>query len=150
MNLDIVRANDEDREWIADLMVRSEPWTILGLQRQQALLSLAHPEYAVYIAKSGGKRAGFLVAHPRGLASSPYIKTVAMAPEFRDLGYGAELMKFAENLFRSEARNLFLCVSSFNIRAQAFYARLGYLPVGVLKDYLIEGEAEIILHKRIG
>ena len=48
-----------------------------------------------------------------------------------------------------EARHLFLCVSSFNHRAYAFYERQGYSPVGVLEDYVVEGASEILMHKRL-
>lgn len=58
-------------------------------------------------------------------------------------------MEFAENLFREEARHLFLCVSSFNARARSFYERRGYQAVGELEDYVIEGASEILMHKRL-
>jgi len=39
-------------------------------------------------------------------------------------------------------------VSSFNTRAQAFYARHGYRQVGQFDDYVIEGASELLLYKR--
>ena len=58
-------------------------------------------------------------------------------------------MEFAEDLFRREARHIFLCVSSFNTRARAFYERLGFCAVGEFQDYIIEGASEILMHKRL-
>jgi ribosomal protein S18 acetylase RimI-like enzyme len=103
----------------------------------------------LYIAHINEKPCGALVIHRRGLASSPYVKSIVVSDEYRSHGVGAILMEFAENLFRNDAKHIFLCVSSFNSRARAFYERLGYEAVGELKDYIIEGESEIIMHKRL-
>jgi ribosomal protein S18 acetylase RimI-like enzyme len=69
--------------------------------------------------------------------------------EFRSKGIGKELMGFMEDFYRYNARHLFLCVSSFNKPAQVFYEHLGYHLIGELKDYLIEGESEFLMHKRL-
>jgi hypothetical protein len=45
---------------------------------------------------------------------------------------------------------MFLCVSSFNVRARALYQRLGYALVGELTDFLLPGASELILRKRLG
>jgi ribosomal protein S18 acetylase RimI-like enzyme len=45
---------------------------------------------------------------------------------------------------------MFICVSSFNPRAQRFYRRLGYEVIGELKDYIVDGHSEILLRKSIG
>jgi len=45
---------------------------------------------------------------------------------------------------------VFLCVSAFNTRAQRFYARMGYEPIGVWRDYVIAGEDEILMRKPTG
>jgi RimJ/RimL family protein N-acetyltransferase len=42
-------------------------------------------------------------------------------------------------LYRPQAKNLFLCVSSFNHRARALYERLGYAALAELEDYVIPG-----------
>jgi ribosomal protein S18 acetylase RimI-like enzyme len=58
-------------------------------------------------------------------------------------------MDFAEDLFRGESPHMFLCVSSFNLRARVFYERRGYRAVGEFQDYIIEGASEFLLHKRL-
>jgi ribosomal protein S18 acetylase RimI-like enzyme len=90
-----------------------------------------------------------VILDPRGLAGSPYIKSITVSPEFRNRKLGAELLEYAENIARAHARHIFLCVSSFNTRARNFYENHGYHAVGELKDYLIQGESEIIMHKRL-
>ncbi len=148
--LDIRPADDQDREWVAALLAGSEPWTTLGATIDKCRATCRHPEYLVYVARSDGRRCGAIVLHPRGLASSPYIKSIAIAEGFRSRGFGALLMDFAEDLFRGESRHVFLCVSSFNTRARAFYERRGYRAVGEFVDYVIEGASETLLCKRLG
>ncbi len=142
-------ATDAERDWCARLMSASEPWITLGRNLDQCRVFCQNREYLLYVAHTNGEPCGFMMMHRRGLASSPYITVLAVAPEFRSRGIGGRLLEFAEELFRSEARHLFLCVSSFNLRARSFYERHGYTAVGELKDYIIEGASEVLMHKRL-
>jgi ribosomal protein S18 acetylase RimI-like enzyme len=83
------------------------------------------------------------------MAGSPYIKSIAVSPEYRNHGLGSTLLTFAENVARNTSRHMFLCVSSFNTNARRFYERIGYEAVGELTDYLVRGESEIIMHKNL-
>jgi ribosomal-protein-alanine N-acetyltransferase len=130
-------------------MVRSEPWTTLRRPLEACRAVLNDPEYQVYIARAGAERCGFLILDPRGVAGAPYVKSVAIAEEFRGHGLGTKLLAFAEDLVRPRARHLFLCVSSFNDRARVLYERLGYAPVGSVQDLAIEGASELIMCKRL-
>jgi RimJ/RimL family protein N-acetyltransferase len=40
-------------------------------------------------------------------------------------------------------------VSSFNERARRLYERHGYAAAGELKDYIVEGVSETLMHKRL-
>jgi ribosomal protein S18 acetylase RimI-like enzyme len=60
------------------------------------------------------------------------------------------MMRFAEERIFRQSPNVFLCVSSFNRRAQKFYERLGYACVGELTDFLVPGHSEILLRKTRG
>ena len=147
--LDIQPANNEERDWTADLMAGSEPWITLGTTREHCLLVCWDPEYKVFAAHLDGKWNGSIILHSRGLASSPYIKSVVVANAFRNRGIGAAMMAFAEDFFRKDAKHIFLCVSSFNTSAKTFYERLGYHQVGEFNDYIIAGESEVLYHKRL-
>jgi ribosomal protein S18 acetylase RimI-like enzyme len=148
-DLKITPALGPDREWAAQFMVRSEPWTTLKRPIEACRAVLNDPEFQVYIAKVGAERGGFLVLDPRGMAGAPYLKSVAVAQEFRGHGLGTALMAFAEDLFRPRARHLFLCVSSFNEGAKRLYERLGYSAVGSVPDLALEGASETIMVKRL-
>jgi ribosomal protein S18 acetylase RimI-like enzyme len=145
----IAPATEEEREWTASLMARSEPWIALGASLEACRESCRDPEYLLYVARDEGRPRGAILLQRRGLASSPYVKSIVVDPEHRSRGVGAALLDFAEKLFREESRHLFLCVSSFNGRALSFYERQGYSKVGELEDYVIEGASEILMHKRL-
>ena len=145
----IAPATGEERDWAAALFAGQEPWITLGSTLERCRDACHHTEYLVYVARLNEQLCGSIVLHPRGVAGSPYIKSIAVAEGHKSRGAGAALMKFAEDLFRDESRHIFLCVSSFNTRARAFYERLGYRPVGEFKDYVIEGASEILMHKRL-
>jgi RimJ/RimL family protein N-acetyltransferase len=56
-------------------------------------------------------------------------------------------MGFAEERIFRETPNVFLLVSSFNHRARALYQRLGYEPIGELKDFIVPGHSELLMRK---
>lgn len=145
----ITPASGADREWAAQLMVRSEPWTTLRRPLDVCRAVLNDPAYQVYVARTNSDRSGFLILDPRGLAGAPYLKSVGIAPEFRGRGLGTRLLGFAEDIFRPRARHLFLCVSSFNDAARRLYERHGYQVVGSVQDLAIEGASETIMVKRL-
>lgn len=146
---DIAPATDEERDWAAELMARSEPWLRLRVTPEQSHFACRDPGYRLFVAHVDGVPCGAIVLQQRGVAGSPYVKSVVVDGEHRGHGIGTALMEFAENLFRSEARHIFLCVSSFNTRARAFYERRGYRAVGEFEDYVIDGAEEVLMHKRL-
>lgn len=142
-------ANDPDRELASRLLASSEPWIKLGLTLAQCRQNCHDPEFMLYVAYIDQQPTGIMLLDPRGLAGSPYVKSIAVFPEYRGKGIGTALLTFAEDHFRDKARFLFLCVSSFNRNARRFYERLGYQVAGELNNYLIEGESEILMGKRL-
>ena len=147
--IEIHPADEKEKIMAAHLLAGSEPWITLRISLDQCIKNCNNPGFQVYMAYSDKQPAGVIIIDPRGVAGSPYIKSVAVYPEFRNKGIGAALLSFTEDLFRGTSKYLFLCVSSFNLRAQKFYEKHGYKVVGELKDYVIEGASEILIHKRL-
>jgi ribosomal protein S18 acetylase RimI-like enzyme len=135
-------------EWCAQLMAASEPWLALRRGIEECRHAVTHPEYLVHIAHSEDVLLGFIRIHPRGVAGSPYIASIAVAAEARSQGVGSFLLRHAEQVF-SHSRYIFLCVSSFNPRAVQLYERRGYRALGRLPDYVIDGADEILMLKRL-
>lgn len=146
--IQIAPATPEDEAWCARVMATSEPWITLGRDFQGCVAALTRPGTELFVAWDRAQPAGFILVAPFGLAGSPYIASIGVAGESRGRGIGSELLRFAETHFASGG-HMFLLVSSFNQRAQRLYREHGYESVGELKDYLVPGQSEFILHKRL-
>ena len=137
-----------EAEKCARLMANSEPWITLRRTYDNSLKMLRDPSREVYLAFVKDEIVGFIVLIMSG-ALVGYIQTVAVMPEWRNKGIGSRLLKFAEDTIFAKAPNAFMCVSSFNKKAQGLYQRLGYEVIGELKDYVVPGHSEILLRKSI-
>lgn len=146
-DLEIAPATDDEREWAAALMARSEPWVTLGRTLASSRTVFADPDNLVFIARTGSP-CGFVILQRHGIAGAPYLRSLAVSETMRGAGIGTRLIRFAEDYFH-DARFLFLCVSSFNPRAQALYARLGYTVIGELEDFVVAGASEWLMSKRL-
>lgn len=138
----------EEAEKCARLMASSEPWTTLRRTYEGSMKMLSDPSREVYLAVVKDDIVGFIVLIMSG-ALVGYIQTVAVMPQWRNKGIGSRLLEFAEEKIFSKAPNVFMCVSSFNKKAQRLYKRLGYEVIGELKDYIVPGHSEILLRKSI-
>ncbi len=150
MSLDIQPiASRDEIERCARLMASSEPWITLGRDVEQSRRVLSNAALERYVARADGALAGFLVLDLQG-SFVGYLRTVCVAPEFRNRGIGTSLIHFAEDRIFRDHPNVFMLVSSFNPAAQRLYDRLGYQVVGELKDFVVKGHSEILLRKTIG
>lgn len=132
----------------ARLMAASEPWITLRRDEAGALRNLRHPAVEVYVAEEDGMVLGFIVLTMQGPFRG-YIATVGVVPQRRGQGLGSRLVRFAEERIFRDVPNVFLCVSSFNTRAQNLYHRLGYQRIGELRDFIVPGHSEILMRKTV-
>jgi ribosomal protein S18 acetylase RimI-like enzyme len=146
--IQIAAAAPDDYEWGARLMVSTEPWITFQRDLAGCRDTLRRSGTELFVARQKEIRLGFILVAPYGLAGSPYVACLAVAAEARGQGVGSQLLRFAEERF-ADRGHMFLLVSSFNRGAQNLYRREGYEFVGELKDYLVAGQSELILHKRI-
>ncbi len=145
----IADATREERLWAGRLMASSEPWLTLKRGPEACEAAALDPDYVTLVARGeDGAPLGFARFHPRGVAGSPYLASVAVAPGARGAGVGTALLEAGEARFPN-ARFLFLCVSDFNPRARALYEKKGYALVGTLPDYVVDGRAELLMVKRL-
>ncbi len=132
----------------AGIVAASEPWKTLrrGLDFADAV-----KRKRAHVAVARGAVAGFIVFDPGPVfARGGYLRAIGVAPESRGAGVGRKLLSFAERTTAKKAPNLYLCVSSFNRGAQAFYRKCGFTKVGKLDDLIRKGFAEFIYRKRLG
>ena len=141
--------NDTEARFCADFMAASEPWLTLGVSHEIIFQKLIDSSREVQIATLDQQIVGALILHLAGPLNG-YIQTIATHPDWRGCGLGTQMMHFAEERIFRQSPNVFLCVSSFNERAQNFYEQLGYERVGALPDFLVKGHSEILLRKTRG
>jgi len=130
-------------------MAATDPWITLGFTFDALTELVNDPLNTVYVALSGKEVTGTAVIQNRG-AFAGYLKCIAVKEGWRNQHIGTKLISHIEKEIFSVHANVFLCVSSFNRKAQEFYKRLGYNVVGELKDYIIRGHSEILMRKTRG
>src|SRR5262249_31442478 len=96
-----------------------------------------------------GRLAG-IVAVQDPFLHGPYLQLLAILPEFQGQKLGQRILEWMEGeARREEARQLWLCVSSFNDRAHAFYERFGFEEAAVLDKLASDASDEIFMRKRL-
>lgn len=139
-----------DAEVLAPLLATMDPWARLGLPPASLLSFLggeARPGVSRWCLESDGAVAGAIVLIEAWLLG-PYVQHLSVLPAYQGSGLGSAAMAWIEARARQRGdRNLWVCASSFNGRALAFYAHHGFVRVGVLEGLLRQGLDEILLRK---
>jgi [ribosomal protein S18]-alanine N-acetyltransferase len=133
----------------AQMMVESEPWITLGLTLDVAQNVLTDPTREQYAIRDAAGVAAFTVLDMRGLLAG-YIQILCVRPDTRGSGLGSTLIRWAEARIFRDSPNAFICVSSFNAGARRLYERLGFEPIGVLRELIVPGYDELLLRKTRG
>ncbi len=130
-----------------EIVASSEPWK--SLRESVDFLPSIKRRHA-FVAAIGGAAAGFVIFTPEPVfARGGYLRAIGVASAMRGFGVGKLLMAFAEKATAKQAPNFFLCVSSFNHSAQAFYRKCGYTKVGKIEGLIRKGAAEYIYWKKL-
>jgi ribosomal-protein-alanine N-acetyltransferase len=147
--VEIRTAAEADVRWAAELMANSDPWITLGRGYDACLSACTRTGDCLLVAWVDRQRAGFVIVRDNGVAGAPYIPCIAVAPARRGGGIGAAMLAHVESMVRGHARYLFLCVSSFNTAARTFYERHGFVSMGDLPDFIVDGASEQLMRKRL-
>lgn len=139
----------EDCPPLAAAIVAMEPWSVMNYPADRLTEFLATPDCGATrcLIEIGGEKAGVIsVRYP--WLKGPYLELLALLAPFQGKGIGGNLLaRFEREAVSREARNLFVCASSFNERALRFYRRHGFREVAVLPGLVAEGYDEILLRK---
>jgi ribosomal-protein-alanine N-acetyltransferase len=107
-----------------------------------------HPN-STLVAEVGGSVAGFIL----GFKHAPFegrIFWLAVAPGYQSRGIGMRLLLGVLKIFRQMgALNATLEVRVSNKKAQSLYSALGFCMSGVFPGYYSDGEAAIIMKRRL-
>lgn len=133
------------------IVAASDPWKRLNEGVDfLSVLTGRRTNTRAYVCVAGAEPAGFVLFIPDPVfARGGYLRAIGVSPKFRRQGIGKKLLSFAEKMTARRSFHLFLCASSFNRRAQAFYRGCGYVRVGRLPDLIKPGVSEYIFWKRL-
>jgi diamine N-acetyltransferase len=134
---------------LAKAIVAMPPWSVVNYQAEPMARFLAGSgDGAVrYRVEAGGKEAGAVSVRFPWL-KGPYLELLAILPPFQGQGLGASILAwFEQEALKHNARNLWVCASSFNESALRFYERHGFRQVAKLPGLVVDGYDEILLRK---
>ena len=141
----------EDRDAVVQLLGASDPWITLGYTSadwDRVFCPIPQGRDS-FVAEIDGRVAGIALVREKFLLGD-YLELLGVAGWARQQGVGGRLLAHIEQLVFSRTKNLFACVSDFNVAARAFYKRKGYQEIGPIPSLLIPGSAEILLRKTMG
>ncbi|HEY5627512.1 MAG TPA: GNAT family N-acetyltransferase [Nitrospira sp.] len=140
-----------DRNAVIELLTESEPWKTLGYGQEdwgKLFSPTPHGRESIVVDREGTVAAIAIVRQKFLLGD--YLELLGVADSARGKGIGRELLTYVETLVFQRTKNLFACVSDFNMGAREFYKKQGYKEIGPMPNFLIPGSAEILLRKTIG
>ena len=137
-------------ETLGPAIAGMDPWSAVDYPAEQLtdFLIAEDPALSRLAVYSGEALAGVLAVRSPWLRG-PYLQLLAVLPPFQSRGVGAALLGWFEHRASPTSRWLWLCYSSFNTRAGAFYARHGFEEVVSLPDLIDDGRDEVLMRKRI-
>lgn len=117
------------------------------------LYRLNQQDYQVFTASRAGAVAGFVIFGPNTMTDGTFeLYWIAVDPEHHRHGAGRSLMALAEyEIARQGGRLISVETSSRDDyhATRKFYHGLGYRQAAAVADYYADGDAKVILTKRI-
>lgn len=135
---------------ISNTICSMEPWITLGYKVDyfSSYLSKNDPALIRYgIFKDGTPIGVLCIRYPwlRG----PYIEVIGIEPSHQGKGIASRVIDWIRSEVSPVSGNIWLCVSSFNLRAINAYKALGFTSTALIEDLILEGKEEIIMRLRI-
>lgn len=117
---------------------------------EREIAAMMHmPTTTGFLARRGDEAIG--MALYRVAADEAEVLTIAVVPEMRGQGAGAQLLARGEDDAAGRgARRLFLEVSTLNTSAKSLYLRVGYSEIGRRRGYYSDGSDALVLEKALG
>lgn len=141
----------ENAERLGKALAAIPPWSVIGYpaERLVSWLLREQPAMKKFEVLTGAQLAGVIVVQDPFL-HGPYLKLIAILPHFQGQSLGLRLLRWMESeARRAEARQLWLCVSTFNARARTFYERFGFEAAAILDKLATDASDELLMRKRL-
>lgn len=136
---------------IAATLCRLDPWRRLAVSAaglERALTGGDDGAHRFAVRLDDAVAGVVVVRHPWLLG--PYLALIAVLPDHQRLGLGGCVLAWLEaEARRAGSRNVWLCVSSFNGEAIAFYERSGFHRIAEIEDLVADGLGELLMRRRL-
>jgi [ribosomal protein S18]-alanine N-acetyltransferase len=136
---------------LGEALATMPPWSIIGWPASGLTSAFLKPLPGVYRFEvvSEGAIAG-IVTVQQPFLHGPYLQLLAILPPFQGKSFGRQILQWLEDQARlDEARQSWLCVSTFNARALSFYEEAGFERVAVLEKLASDRSDELLMRKRL-
>ena len=131
----------------AKMMAISDPWFTLQFDENRCRQAFDGDCKEIFTIWQNEQIAGFVILQMCGTFRG-YIQTLFLAKQFRGKGLSIKVLEFCQQYIFQKSPNMFICVSSFNLRAKEIYEKFGFEQIGVMKDFLRKDFDEVLLWKR--
>jgi len=138
----------EEGRWLGHLLAEMDPWRTLHYTARALEHYVLRPDEALhrYTVVVERQICGVVCVRYPWLRGA-YLELIGLGATVQGRGLGREILQWLEEQVRQEAHNVWVLVSTFNVRARAFYARQGFREVGSLQDFVQSGYDEVLLRK---
>jgi len=137
---------------LAPVLATIDPWRRLGSSPDRLRAGMLRTDDPLTESRClllDGAPAG-AIAVRRDWLLGPYLLHLSVLPAFQRRGLGRYMLADFEAQARAaNARNLWVCASSFNQPALILYQSAGFARVSDLPDLIVDGLDEVLLRKRL-
>ncbi len=149
--VDLVPLTQESIPELAADVAALDPWKRIGVAPEAwaARMAKATPGGHRFVLEREGAAVGYLsIRHP--FMRGPYLETIAVFPQAQGHGIARAVIDWmAAEAAKDGERELWLCVTEWNVRARAAYAALGFVEVAPLADLVTDGQSEIFMRRTL-
>jgi ribosomal protein S18 acetylase RimI-like enzyme len=136
---------------LGEALAAIPPWSTIGWPASRLVATLKNWPTGVrrFELLVEGELAGTIsIQYP--FLYGPYLQLLAILPGYQGRGLGLACLEWMEREARAaEARQLWLCVTSYNTRARAFYKRFGFEEAALLDKLATDVSDEVFMRKRL-
>jgi ribosomal protein S18 acetylase RimI-like enzyme len=137
--------------FLGEALAAMPPWSVIGWPAQRLIRAFQReqPSLHRFEVTEAGELAGIVtIQYP--FLYGPYLQLLAILPGFQERNLGLRVLQWMESeALVAEERQLWLCVSTFNTGARAFYERFGFETVTVLEKLASDATDELLMRKRL-